>query len=92
MSVLAFLQVPGLVEKRPNLIIGDVVYLRQASHKNPFLSGLYFFAWPFTYCPNLPVCALKHCTLNLHVVMCESDLMCVVLYNMHDMMLQSLNH
>ena len=24
------LQVPGLVEKRPNLIIGDVVYLRQA--------------------------------------------------------------
>ena len=31
------MQVPGLVEKRPNLIIGDMVYLRQAY--------IYFAVW-----------------------------------------------
>jgi len=33
-------QVPGLVEKRPNLIIGDIVYLRQVPASTHSLQGL----------------------------------------------------
>lgn len=89
MSVLAFLQVPGLVEKRPNLIIGDVVYLRQTSISRYHL------------CPaclaNAAFAAITDMCLPQNIVhdmcmlfKCDSDLMYVVLHNVNAVMLQGL--
>ena len=58
----ACLQVPGLVEKRPNLIIGDVVYLRQASpsESHVCLANIVSLAI-YISCKRIYACAQKHC-------------------------------